>query len=93
MSEAKYTPGPWQWYHPIGAEHNKQRFVSRPGHLAHADVYGEANARLIAAAPELLEALEEAAYMLNDNVSPEDNHDVIDCLNKIRAVIARAKNK
>ena len=63
MSEAKHTPGPWRQYNPDGrAIWSDRRGI---GERAIAKVYGPttrecmetfANARLIAAAPELLEA-------------------------------------
>jgi len=64
---AKFTPGPWDVHetsqgleiHPLSDEH---------GLIVIADVQGapqnEANARLIASAPELLEALQEAVDCL-----------------------------
>lgn len=53
----KFRPGPWIYYIPVGRTHDKEYFISRKGSLAHADVYGKANARLIAAAPDMYEAL------------------------------------
>ena len=53
MSE-KYTPGPW-YIDVIHVMSRSGKFVATvPGYRGH-----EANASLIAAAPELLEALEE----------------------------------
>ena len=63
---SKHTPGPWEIkYHPDPC----YRYISGPEHIALAQVVWrveeedrspdcEANAHLIAAAPELLEALE-----------------------------------
>ena len=69
MSEAKHTPGPWQ----TGRKGNECRIYADPDQHAIAKTYGiglngigvceltgpmnQADARLIAAAPELLEAL------------------------------------
>jgi hypothetical protein len=56
----QHTPGPWKTWPSI---HNGQTYIVKGdytskdnGCIAHADT--EANARLIAAAPDLLEALE-----------------------------------
>lgn len=77
MSETKFTPGPWEVHGEV--EHNISRTTSvyicrsdEPwpnGQLAMvntADGFGSqvANANLIAAAPELYEALEAIAAML-----------------------------
>ena len=54
---AAFTPGPWR----VQSDHSVRSYA--PGHWAVADCGGrrrEANARLIAAAPDLLEALREA---------------------------------
>jgi hypothetical protein len=65
MSE--HTPGPWEWSHT----NDRYRHTIHVGIVeiaktprCHIDDHdeNEANARLIAAAPELLEALEEAIY-------------------------------
>ena len=69
---SKHTPGPWEWYGPnllCGGERQSENILNsaddgkRYGHHAaliehhwDSDV-AKANARLIAAAPELLEAL------------------------------------
>ncbi|EME0886759.1 hypothetical protein IPC1486_22855 [Pseudomonas aeruginosa] len=65
MSKQSYTPGPWQWsngrlLHNVPGEYSDtildiQDKVWRPT---------EEDARLIAAAPELLEALEDAVNSL-----------------------------
>ncbi|MGU0641396.1 hypothetical protein ACSEOW_29955 [Pseudomonas aeruginosa] len=65
MSKQSYTPGPWQWsngrlLHNVPGEYSDtildiQDKVWRPT---------EEDARLIAAAPDLLEALTEAADIL-----------------------------
>lgn len=66
MGESKHTPGPWEVYHNgkcVGAE---------DGHILTTEVEGngaeeaKANARLIAAAPDLLEALR----MAQENFAP-----------------------
>lgn len=70
MSETKHTPGPWMLAEAVTGRHaitNMRRIRSKNEELEHGaicEVYGvadgsvaHANARLIAAAPELLEAL------------------------------------
>lgn len=69
---AEHTPGPWQ----VGPEyHNHSRFS-----VYHVDfspvasfVPTEADARLIAAAPDLLAALQECESALADIVNASDN--------------------
>jgi hypothetical protein len=72
------TPGPWEYVSKLSASENHKGFLvrtekaTRNGKWALAEVrpgdedgrLGEANARLIAAAPELLEALQEVADRL-----------------------------
>ena len=60
--EGEHTPGPWTW----DCDHVE---TEASGHIV-AHVYGqyptyEANARLIAAAPEMLEALKAVAIIRN----------------------------
>src|SRR5574337_1971996 len=69
MSKQAFTPGPWQYASKLTASENHRGFFvrapNRHGMWALAEVLpgdedgilGEANARLIAAAPELYEAL------------------------------------
>ncbi len=87
MSE--HTEGPWGVQYDYRVEHGPM--VAGEGFLiAKAEPKpfggsGKANARLIAAAPELLEALEAAKHMI-------DTGDVSDmALDKIDAVISKAK--
>lgn len=70
---SKHTPGPWSWYTRNG--HRVAIDGSGGAEVARAEEYGasawievsEDDARLIAAAPELLEALQR----LVDAVDPE----------------------
>ena len=62
----KHTPGHWKYYH----EKSGDCYVIRSSHGALAETFyslgrDEANARLIAAAPDLLEALEEIITINN----------------------------
>ncbi|MEW4985215.1 hypothetical protein [Stenotrophomonas geniculata] len=68
---SKYTPGPWKWSgeytHPCGkpawtllGRHGLYGILTCDQGSAPQDLNDEANARLIAAAPELLEALSKA---------------------------------
>jgi hypothetical protein len=70
MSEVKHTPGPWKvshWYSTVG-----QTCGVSNGILGVAAVYGtgrteaESNARLVAAAPELLRAAEKHLAALEE---------------------------
>jgi hypothetical protein len=67
---AGYTPGPWRQAHVVSAYQTKRRVIIAAEESEYAgspvcEVYGAedddcvANARLIAAAPELLEALQQ----------------------------------
>lgn len=77
MSETKHTPGPWRYGAPWDKPNGGRTIFGRHVDEYIADVYaghhaddsvdgprGEANARLIAAAPDLLAALE--AYVAGD---------------------------
>lgn len=101
MNTVKYTLGPWRYINEsdmtpeepfwIGAEHPTCGFVShavvRSG-CSESDELGdlEANARLIAAAPELLDAL--TAFMSNAGLSDIDRDD--SRFDRARAAIAKA---
>lgn len=87
---SKHTPGPWTTW---GKADPSQIIASKDGFVAQT-VGGndEANARLIAAAPELLEALEVAEKALTTifkafNLGVLENADQ---MNIIRAAISKA---
>jgi hypothetical protein len=93
MGERAHTPGPWYTSRKPGS--NRMR-INAPGwgHLAKVVVRmsgsigdcedGLANARLIAAAPDLLEALKDARYALYGNGAGNP---------KIDAAIAKAEGR
>ena len=96
MSEAKHTPGPWQIADEnnnscgvlLGIEHNLVACLDRQCSNTWKIVIGRdemlANARLIAAAPDLLEALE---WVMDRLV---DKHEDDIAAQKARAAIAKA---
>jgi hypothetical protein len=95
---AKHTPGPWHlgkegYYFQSVRDQNEH--ITADVNITRSDGEGGANARLIAAAPDLLAALEIAEGRLMcidaqklDTVARND--DVID---RIRAAIARARGE
>lgn len=77
MSQTKHTPGPWEWSgeytHPCGkpawtllGRHGLYGILTCDQGSAPQDLSDEANARLIAAALELLEALLVAELALRE---------------------------
>lgn len=60
MTQTKHTPGPWD-YGKLGNDADQWAVYDPNGRTIGLSYHGEANARLIAVAPELLEALEELA--------------------------------
>lgn len=103
MNEAKHTPGPWAHINPDGFTVRHPQVYSDTGPVCNATWLGDvridelrANARLIAAAPELLEALqssEKKIVAMFDAISRGSGEDFSkndpDVL-KIRAAIAKA---
>ncbi len=93
-----YTPGPWTWREPNGRGNGflieRVDYCPRlPGAWLGSKTSNPeqlANARLIAAAPELLEALEELMAMRNKCFIPNEN-DWWD--EKARAAIAKARGE
>lgn len=97
MSEAKHAPGPWR---SVGlaivcASGHVIAYLKRRGTLKAT----KANAYLIAAAPDMLAALERIAEHTNPD-SPEENYRADDregCLDTVfeiaRAAIAKAKGE
>ena len=108
-NEAKHTPGPWctgstnvpqPLYRGVIAivEYNPDRFVSvwvdDDERAWRVHEQSEANARLIAAAPDMLEALEAIRFLLNEDrgyyVSASRLNELWEMVNK---AIAKAKGE
>ena len=95
MTTSKHTPGPW-WSTPSAAvlcgNPDDPEIVAdcAPTDLmaVQDDERKVANARLIAAAPELLEALERVAYEFQSYMSDSEQRHTLD---DVRAAIAKAK--
>ena len=93
MEKQQHTPGPWAYIVPDGYVVRHPQIYSDFGPVANATWLGEnkldqlkSNARLIAAAPELLEALEEIV-----SAADGDGWSQLDAdLRKARAAIAKA---
>ena len=94
---SKHAPGPWAVV-DLGYDSGRQVYVAdNTGTTvcdcdwSHTDDECEANARLIAAAPEMYEALKEAEAELYQ-VPPADNEQ-LRTLEIVRAAIAKAEGK
>ena len=100
-STGTYTPGPWSIYETAGNGGNipaRMEVVAPESERAKrliANVYGfklpagRANARLIAAAPELYEALEAAYMVLTSQKIRLEEH--ADAVTLARAALAKAR--
>lgn len=104
MSEIKHTPGPWIFYADLPSTEpnwhivttaNKMRVLANV-HIEPGNEMDLVNARLIAAAPELLEALQYALPYLEacvpnprNGVNADYSVDV-NCVDRARAAIAKA---
>ncbi|MET0210352.1 MAG: hypothetical protein ABW220_15005 [Burkholderiaceae bacterium] len=95
MSEAKHTPGPWTYFPKEKyAEHHVS--VPLPGRTFKQALFpdgcptanAEADARLIAAAPELLEAA-QAAWNCIAELSPTQAR--VEVVQMLHAAIAKAE--
>ena len=95
MSTPQYTPGPWRHYRNPDADSNecaKAGVTMKLNDVAHCDMFGlveqevDANIRLIAAAPELLEAAESALQVF---VNQGWEHDLLAAA-KLKSAILKA---
>jgi RAB protein geranylgeranyltransferase component A len=94
MTELKHTPAPW---HVGGGLNIENEFGYRIAFVSNCE-QSLFNAKLIAAAPDLLEALVKTVEDLSEIVKASDGveaegidlYEVCDSLKKYRAVIARA---
>lgn len=94
MSESKWTPGPWQIHHDLRDSWYKRRVYGEENSLVANIVNGpesEANARLIAAVPEVAEALEEAIRWIGRLTDWEGAGDPD--IDKWRAALNKAKGE
>jgi len=85
----KHTPAPWEAH--TGEDYTVVMLPDECTDNASIAVYGsndEANARLIAAAPELLEALKKAEEAIREIA--EENDGDYELADELRAVIAKA---
>jgi monomeric isocitrate dehydrogenase len=105
MSEAKHTPGPWE----IIGDHQDDRdvfanneLIATAYDLRHVEGDARANARLIAAAPELFTSLERIcaeAESWHKETGHEDDDPIIHCdgicacIPQMRAAIRKAKGE
>jgi hypothetical protein len=82
----QHTPGPW-FAHNIGLGPNGEGPFTYP--LGNDPDKAAANARLIAAAPDMLAALQD---IMAESTRDDDDHDVIATIQGIcRAIITKAK--
>lgn len=96
-----HTPGPWFTFEDNNWHDHKRWFVGSDADdnhvVAAAGIKSEANARLIAAAPELLEALQKARIQLHTyyigTVKAYEQREIELGLDKIDAAIAKAKGE
>ena len=97
----KFTPGPWRYCPQNGSPTTGQHMISgsKPGYLAEIRDCGTgdvvANAQLIAAAPDLFEALHTALPFVEDALEDEfyKEHHVRKAINEIMAAINKARGK
>lgn len=93
MNMPKFTPGPWE----VSKVYGQQGLIVALGGEAIASVTGyytragqtEGNARLIAAAPELYEALCELLEWGREHTSPRDANSPHELLVKASAALAK----
>jgi hypothetical protein len=91
MNETKHTPGPWEARRRsliIGAVYEVWAYI--PESIPITEVSNGANARLIAAAPELLEALKDLLFFCEE-MDPKAAW--LEPWNKAKAAIAKAEGR
>lgn len=93
----QHTPGPWNVLHVETKELKTDHFVHQfqiitPNTVEHDNGIGQATARLIAAAPELLEACVKAFDNLRNGES-KTKYRLIECLNSLEEAIKKAKGE
>jgi len=102
----KHTPGPWFVYETASAYNKcdysieyRTKVHNNPGFIGKVwgQYEGEANAHLIAAAPEMLEALEDILQRLEDDLFlagvPREQHKDQRRLKRLYKAIAKARGE
>jgi hypothetical protein len=102
----KFTPGPWKWWtsnswrrltaHDVAGRYERDGNVLCPIKCrdGHPDVIiSEADMALIAAAPDLYHALEEALHLMDISlrVEPDSTSKKLQAMERWRAAIAKAR--
>lgn len=92
----EHTPGPWSCYHEGTREVNDTFvhtfIVVTPNTVAHDNSIGVETSKLIAAAPDLLQALEDAigSLELETDLYGFNRHQ--EAIDKAKTIVKRAKN-
>lgn len=97
QTETTHTPGPWELLHHTAPQHDGDRAVYGPGNKLICDMNGGpnddsetlANARLIAAAPELLKIARDYLDVIKACVGGEENKTV----NEVKNIIFKAEGR
>ena len=90
-----HTPGPWKATISDSDEHGFKAWKIEP-HIAqifYVNVAGEANARLIAAAPRLLAACELYIATYDETRHNPTVEEEAACINAMRAAVAEVKGR
>ncbi len=95
---ADFTPGPWRIVSRKNAQLPNEWLGIRSGTLMFAAADLERDARLIAAAPELYEALEEAhlflCYITEENTDARNDEDLLVWHgDRLRTALAKARGE
>ena len=97
--ENKFTPAPWEVTVSNGGMGSHYLIKGKNNYVGHfydedgGCPNGKENAQLMAAAPELLEALETALPSLDAYFQEYGSSAAFDFLDKVRAVIIKAKGE
>ena len=95
--QPKWTPGPWRYDRTNGSPTTGEHMIAgaNPGYLAEVRDCGSgdvrANARLIAAAPDMAEALEKALNFITNTES--EMGETLPCGDAARAALAKARGE
>lgn len=96
--ESKYTPGPWEvkkgpWAGTVGI-YAKEEFLAGIDLLGlNREVEGKANADLISAAPDLIEAMKEYVAVIVGPFSKDTFETLPSILKKMEKAIAKAEGR